>query len=175
MKRALNLLILAVYLVFLFSTLGVAADWWDYLESRFGVALYLTFYFFLIVILFFIAVRYLRINSNKPKTVLLSAALFIYGVMLYFLRELPVEQIHLIEYGLLSFLVYLSVPFKKPLKRYLFTLVAVSLIGYADEIVQFFLPGRYFTYTDVLVNALSGLCGIFLIYALKNEPSRGDT
>lgn len=79
-----------------------------------------------------------------------------------------VEKVHIIEYGLLAFLLYrallpagdLSVPF--------LTLLGVTFAGTLEEWVQWFVPARLGEIRDVFLNVFAGTCG--LVFGLSIEP-----
>lgn len=75
--------------------------------------------------------------------------------------QLPVERIHIAEYGLLSILLYRALRRQRtaPLAA-LFAIILTSLIGAADEAVQFFLPNRFYSTHDILFNAIGGFVGL---------------
>ncbi len=82
-----------------------------------------------------------------------------------------VERFHLIEYGLLGALFY------RAFRRYgdasvlPLTVLAVTLVGTVDELVQWWTPLRVGDARDVLLNAYAGLCGI--LFGLALAPPNG--
>ncbi len=95
------------------------------------------------------------------------------------------EKIHFIEYGVLAFLLYRALKKNIPsMLIYPVSLVIVFLIGWGDELIQYFLPERVYEFRDVLLNVLSGgliLALIFLVEKLRvinnswNNDSHEDT
>lgn len=78
--------------------------------------------------------------------------------------KMPEERIHLVEYGLLSFLVHRALRFDlSGFALFTLTFLMVSGFGFFDEVIQGILPNRYFGWRDVLLNATGGLMGIGLI------------
>ncbi len=83
--------------------------------------------------------------------------------------------IHICEYGLLATLTYLSVTspsFRvRPGKFILITFYLV-IFAFADEFHQKFIPGRFFSYSDLLSNltgiALAGIITFFLFRKIES-------
>lgn len=75
--------------------------------------------------------------------------------------KLPIERVHVVEYGVLSMLLF-------PIcERHTHVFIAIaqslflaSLAGYIDECIQYFLPNRFFTWEDVYLNAVGALTGL---------------
>lgn len=85
-----------------------------------------------------------------------------------------VEKIHVFEYGLLAFLLYrayLREPSGADLSLIALPLLWVAVAGSLDETVQFFAATRTGYLGDVVLNLLSGVCG--LLFALAVEPPAG--
>ena len=91
--------------------------------------------------------------SAIPKTVSIPS---LYGVD---------KVLHVIEYGVLGFLIALSLTGVRPeiSNRFLAILILVlaTLYGISDEIHQSFVPGRSASVWDVLADSLGGLLGAF--------------
>ena len=81
--------------------------------------------------------------------------------------DFPEERIHLVEYGLAGWLCARASagsgwwPVRWPI-----VLIIVFMLGLGDEIIQYFLPGRVYDDRDVLLNFLSGVCGM-VIYSQR--------
>jgi VanZ family protein len=73
----------------------------------------------------------------------------------------PAEKVHLVEYGILGWMIYQAV--RKSgggiAAGYAWTIVLVVVIGTADETVQAYLPMRVFDFRDIIINIHSGLLG----------------
>ena len=98
----------------------------------------------------------LKIRSG-PRYLWLTAVL---GLYIYFTLKLwraPEEEaVHFLEYGVLGFLLFraLSITIRDK-TIYVTTFLAGSLVGTADEILQWLMPGRYWDSRDVGLNALA--------------------
>ncbi|MEE8523178.1 MAG: VanZ family protein [Thermoanaerobaculia bacterium] len=82
-----------------------------------------------------------------------------------------VEKVHIFEYGLLAYLLYRALrPGKDPAVLIL-TLLWTAFAGTLEEGMQWLVETRTGEFRDVLLNALSGLCG--LVFSLSLEPLEG--
>ncbi len=86
--------------------------------------------------------------------------------------EHPIRKLaHFAEYALLAFAVYQLVKQWVAVSRRImlgiFLLMVVSAVG--DEIHQYFVPGRWCSPVDVLIDSAGGACGLLLglIFKLK--------
>ena len=96
-------------------------------------------------------------------------------VLLIYLWNNPVEQVHIIEYGLLGYLAFRASGWGTPAgsRRSLLTWTTLTLAaGVADEVIQHFLPNRVFDVRDVVINSICGLLGILAGLALSSIGSR---
>ncbi len=81
----------------------------------------------------------------------------------------PIERIHYLQYGILTWLCYNAIPTP-------FTAAMVAfLIGYVDEAHQFWVlyaddPSQYFDWNDVALNLLGVLAVLFIF--LPRQPTR---
>lgn len=77
--------------------------------------------------------------------------------------ENPLRKLaHFTEYGCMGVLVYIlwSQWMKRGKKLYLLTGVWVFLSAAGDEFHQYFVPGRYASFLDVLLDTCGGVCGM---------------
>lgn len=91
------------------------------------------------------------------------------GSYVYFtllLKENPEESVHLLEYGLLAFFVFRALNRRiRDWTVYSTAALMVSFIGTVDEFIQWMMPGRYWDYRDVGINAVAG--SLFLLAVCK--------
>ncbi len=84
---------------------------------------------------------------------------------LYF--EHPLRKVaHFAEYAVMGVLVY-SILFcltKKQGRRFLFCIVWVFLSAAADELHQYFVPGRWGSVADVILDTCGGAAGMFFCH-----------
>lgn len=80
------------------------------------------------------------------------------------LNEFPIEKIHLIEYGVLGFLVFKALKNDlKDLSIYIWSGLIIFYVGIIDETVQWITPNRVGTIEDVWLNVKSGILVLMLI------------
>ena len=73
---------------------------------------------------------------------------------------LPIEELHLVEYGLLGVFLFRAVRHRaSPGKAYLWGALAGAAVGLVDELIQGVVPNRYFGFHDVVVNGIGALLG----------------
>ena len=85
----------------------------------------------------------------------------LYGLFLKFLGKIPIERIHLAEYGILAILAKRAADHRLGgWLAYAFAAFLVADIGLGDELIQKVLPDRYFDWRDVATNAASGVLGL---------------
>ena len=82
---------------------------------------------------------------------------------------------HFSEYAVLGFLEFgLAVMWMKPGKRRVMLIAGiVFLSGCADEFHQMFVPGRYPSFWDILLDTAGGLTGMGLLTVINQIPLRG--
>jgi len=87
----------------------------------------------------------------------------LYGLVIYIL-ELPEEQFHFIEYGILSALIYVALTHDVNNKSiYFFSAIIVFVFGTIDETIQWVLPNRCFDIRDLVMNGMAGVLAQLLI------------
>jgi hypothetical protein len=113
--------------------------------------------------------RWLRFGGLGLALALLGIQIFGFGTGNPLIDA--VEHFHLVEYGLLGALFY------RAFRRYRdgsvlpLTVLAVTLVGIVDELVQWWTPVRVGDARDVLLNAYAGLCG--MLFGLALAPPEG--
>jgi hypothetical protein len=87
----------------------------------------------------------------------------LYGLVIYIL-ELPEEQVHFIEYGILSALIYVALTHDINNRSiYFISALIVFVFGTIDEVVQWLLPNRFFDIRDLIMNGTAGILVQLLI------------
>lgn len=80
------------------------------------------------------------------------------GILEFSFRD---KIFHLIEYFILSFLIFRLLNFYRIKKKYLYAIILTTLYGISDEFHQFFVIGRYCSFFDMLANFLGSLLILF--------------
>lgn len=89
------------------------------------------------------------------RAALCSACVLLAGFIIatYALRRRPEEVVHLVEYGVLSFLVLNVLKRESPtLPLHLSAIALTASVGVLEELYQWALPSRVFDYRDIAVN-----------------------
>lgn len=84
--------------------------------------------------------------------------------------EKPIRKLaHLTEYACMGVLVYTMWRpwWERGRRLYLLVLVWVFTSAAADEVHQRFVPGRYGSFSDVLLDTVGGICGIVVCVILE--------
>jgi len=126
--------------------------------------------------LVFAGYRLLQSPSRRsmPMLGLLGAVAVGYGYFIRLLSGVPVERVHLLEYGLLAVLLVRVLEGRHgPVRTLWYAVSLVFLIGFIDEILQGVLPNRYYDARDVATNVCSGLFGLGLLYIFRNSSGPG--
>ena len=131
-----------------------------------------------------LAVRFLIQKKKKSALFLFSVGgIFLLSFLIYQFIPNPYEFTHLPEYAILSILIVWVLD-KKEIKStsakkekntrltisknpYFLSAMITGIIGTGDEIYQYFLPNRYFTWYDILLNILGGILGLLIFWGIK--------
>ncbi|MBF0627255.1 MAG: VanZ family protein [Magnetococcales bacterium] len=119
----------------------------------------------LIGVLWF-AFRRIRVEQRfkvlRPFMVLIGVAAYM---------DNPVERVHLLEYGILAFLVFHAMGQPRG-TRLVWTYLLVVVAGFSDETIQWILPNRFFDLRDVGMNGIGSACGLWLSVLIR--PAESD-
>ena len=110
--------------------------------------------------------RWLRFGGLGLALALLGIQIFGFGTGDPLIDA--VEHFHLIEYGLLGALFYRTFRGYRDGSALPLTVLAVTLVGIVDELVQWWTPIRVGDARDVVLNAYAGLCG--MLFGLSLAP-----
>jgi hypothetical protein len=151
---------LLLYLLAIYTTLGIVRDATNFLRDR-GVLRGSVVVAFAIAAAAFLWLIF-RDARNRTKRVVFSLILVCaaYAVVIYPMKS-PEEKIHFIEYGGVALLAYIAAPpaWSKA-KRYIACALFVAAAGWIDEGIQALLPSRYYDLRDVGFNAAAGLMAL---------------
>lgn len=174
-KAAWSIVILYVTLIFI--TLGDIVPMVEFAQKKFGsyfnLAMSLLPYLFFFS--FFIYIALIKRDKNPAKYIYFILILIAFFLIMRFLRY-PVEKVHLIEYsifGALFFWITTLYGFSI-LGSYGATVIAALLVGGADELVQSFIPSRFFDVRDILINFQSGVLGAAVYAGFFREVDGGE-
>ena len=140
-----------------------------------------------IALLILISAAIFLIYRRKKAVVFLSSVgcIFLLSFIIYQFIPNPYEFTHLPEYAILSMLLVWALSSEKVTRTkikkgkrltsviiknpYILSGTIAGIIGIVDEIYQHFLPNRYFTLYDILLNILGGILGLLIYWKIKNH------
>ncbi|MBN1574300.1 MAG: VanZ family protein [Deltaproteobacteria bacterium] len=169
--------IVLLYIILIFSTLGDVVVIVEFAESKLGNIFNIVmnvspYIFFLGLSLYTIIIRKERRPARYVYLILILIAFF-------FLRKYlsyPIEKVHLIEYSIFGALFFwaVSVSGLSLLSSFMVAVVASLVVGSADELVQAFIPSRYFSIKDLLINFQSGILGAAIYAGFVREDEEDE-
>jgi len=146
----------------------------------------------IIIALIIIVIGVIILIIRKKKSNLFSfmsiVGIFLASVLLYFFfLPNPYEFTHFPEYAILSMLIVQAlnkdkarkINFTKEIKNnknlkfrimknfYFLSIIITVIIGTVDEIYQYFLPHRFFSWYDILLNIGGGILGLLIYWGMK--------
>lgn len=170
-----GLAVSGLYIGLIFTTLGLTPSIVLWLSGR-GALLYTISFAFLAAtaVVLYAAKRAGRLGSYK----LWITALVIVGIYImvsHYTLALS-ERLHLLVYSILGLFVFCVGRFKlEGFRLFLVSGTVTVFFGVVDEIVQHFLPNRFFAWGDIAINILGGISGLAIIYfALGDKGERCD-
>ncbi|UCD36226.1 MAG: VanZ family protein [Nitrospiraceae bacterium] len=140
-----------------------------YVYALLGMKFFMFFAVFFVVaamasLLWLFAFKFRFRKVSQYLWVLLCASLYLYFIIK--LNAYPEEAIHLLEYGLLSFFVFNALRYRvRDATLYVTTFFTVLFFGAIDEFLQWLMPGRYWDFRDIGINALGS--ALFLLLMAK--------
>jgi len=161
-----------LYCAFIYLSLPVAPGLWRKFEAGFGnFAAALPFIILSLsgaIILFKFSL--LRKRRRSLGICIICAVFSISFVILRNL-EIQAERIHLIEYIILAAIIYRSLEKNQKRSAIYFKILTIGLVvGFLDEIIQYFLPNRVFDWRDCFLNGAGVFLGEILVYNMKDMP-----
>lgn len=91
------------------------------------------------------------------------------------LRRSPEEAVHFLEYGILAVLLHRALrPTVPDAFVFIAGALAGALIGTVDEVIQWFSPGRFWDWRDIVLNAGAGAFIQFALWRIL-PPHSGET
>ena len=168
-SRARDWLLLIGYVVLIYATLPLMPGISAYFSSLFGQFFGIIANLLLIGIIAIVFAVLFKNNSAQKSPMFyagLMAILASYTALLY-VTPIPVEKMHLLEYGFLSYLTLRALSgTQPPWKRHLCIIFIIILVSYCDELIQAITPGRFYEIRDVFLNIVSGMLGLFALKLL---------
>ncbi len=164
--------VVVCYTGLIYATLSIVGQLRKFLVEKIGLRLFKrgeTIYdavYVLLALLGVYLIWYLWKSPSHRKVSNFISLLLIALIYWYFLQKIrfPVEKVHFLEYGLLSWFVFEALFLDiKDWRCYGWTLLIVYAISLGDETLQALLPNRVGEINDVLTNFYSALLGLALV------------
>ena len=153
------------YTVLLLGSASLAPSAWIFVENH--IAWHNQFPK-LLALLAILPMSFFLRDSARILFFLVSVGLFFYAMTRL---ERAIEQIHFIEYGLLSYFLYRF--FKHFLKSpwdFIGSVAGAFGIGVVDELFQGLLPNRFCDPRDLLINFWSAGLGMLVVASVTPRP-----
>jgi len=161
-------IIVSGYVIFIYATLGYVRCLSDALRTR-GILSGAT-----LAILFLlcgVVITRLRQLPSRGARRLIVFLLGVSGLSSLFL-PFPEERLHVVEYSILGWLLGWALARSGKWPAWWWGGVLLAwLIGYGDEIIQWFLPNRVFDVRDILLNGIAGMVGLVIFAIFAKEAS----
>lgn len=157
--------LIGCYVTFIYSTLYIMRPILNFLKATLNSYLNLSVGLMFLIILSLVLVHIIsnREHYSVNQYLWFSFISCLYGLVLYIL-ELPEEQVHFIEYGILSALIYVALTHDINNKSiYFLSAIIVFVFGTIDEVIQWVLPNRCFDIRDLIMNGIAGILAQLLI------------
>ncbi len=157
--------LICCYVTFIYSTLYIMRPILNFLKATLKSYLNLSVGVMFLIILSLVLVHIIsnREHYSVNQYLWFSFISCLYGLVLYIL-ELPEEQFHFIEYGILSALIYVALTHDINNKSiYFLSAIIVFVFGTIDEVIQWVLPNRCFDIRDLVMNGIAGILAQLLI------------
>jgi ABC-type phosphate/phosphonate transport system permease subunit len=129
-----------------------------------------------IIFLFGLGLLFFVINKATTR-MRLFLQLAMFGAAIIFLAQmkLAIERIHIIEYGLLGYLITRDLlKTKRALPGIVIACLFTCCVGIIDELFQAILPYRFYDTRDIMFNSLGGLWGVSLFLSGGGKKKRRD-
>lgn len=154
-----------LFTLFIYATLPVGRQAWRWFSGtsafwsdNFAVA-------GLLLVGVWVAWAGLRRADIAPRSWLAGISIAVaYAICLRLINLTPAEKTHFLYYGFLGFLVYRAM--RQHLHGgalYVGVIAMVAAIGLGDELIQYALPGRFFEWKDVGLNAIAGTLALAVV------------
>jgi len=158
-----------LWIILIYSTLYIVRPISDFFNANTPFTELINGFIVCLMIVFLFNFWKIRSGCSGRTYILLLIAIssYLYGICK---MEIAVEKIHFIEYGVLSYLIYMASRTDfSPRRSYLISLVLTSVFGWIDEGIQHLLPNRYYQLSDVALNSISGALGLMLVAAFRQD------
>lgn len=151
----------------MYASLGMVPTFIDAYVKSVGLQVY---YITVVTILCVVALLILYFSRStlaaanpKQRYGLLILVLVLAGAVYY--PESAATRFHVVMYGVLGWLILISLGGVSSTRKIYFAALCISMFaGMVDELLQWYLPNRFGLIEDVVLNWVSSLLSLLLIY-----------
>ena len=112
------------------------------------------------------------LRTSTPLTKVFLFALMSCYVAAFYLLNIPAEKVHLVQYGILAWLVTEALAGRfAGWQLHLAALIIVVIAGVGDELVQWIRPNRVGDVRDIGLNTVSALLAQGVLCVMERVPS----
>ena len=152
-----------VVLIAIYATLFLGGQFIDLMIER-RIIEQSTFYLFILLILAFIVSGW-KSSGKRLEYWIYAGVIAVYGMALFRMDITTAERSHMLEYGLLSILIYEALIERKLNRKnvkipVLTSIFGAGTIGLLDECIQYFMSYRIFDIIDIGFNYLASAFGV---------------
>ena len=157
-SERLSWLYVALWTLIIYLTVPFARPVAEWIVRNLGIV----FFFYIaatagIVGLIFVVITLYRRRLPISCYLWLTGITITFVAYAYQLREVPADVIHLVEYVILSVLVYRALLHRiQDYSIYLVAMIIVAIIGTVEECIQWIVPSRVFDLRDIQTNIIAG-------------------
>ena len=118
--------------------------------------------------------RQARADRAAWRLPILALVIGLYAYLLSAFGRFPAERLHLLEYGLMAFVLYRALRLDLSARAaHGWALGLSAVIGFGDETIQWVLPQRFFELKDVALNVAAGFLGLALTALARGRSGEG--
>lgn len=167
-------LIVALWVVVLFLTVPIARTLQSHIRSALGDTSFGYIVIAIATISALYLIFYLYRQYSKPQIaqivwiVICASLIILYTIKLW---ANPIEAFHFVQYGILAGLLFYALSWQHSnVLIYPLVILATSIVGIADEGLQWLIPNRVWGLSDIGINCMAGAI-VALAIAMGIRPS----
>ncbi|VAX24634.1 hypothetical protein MNBD_NITROSPINAE02-2015 [hydrothermal vent metagenome] len=156
--------IIAGYVAAIYLTLGLIGRLSLWLRNngwQTGITTAMLFVAFVVSLYVIVVILGRRSVMN---IITLAAAGCVYTYIVFAFQSSPSNRIHIIEYSLLAALLYYAIKIDvNSRSAYVLAWIITVVIGFGDEMIQYYLPTRAYDLNDIMVNSIAAAVALLVI------------
>ena len=166
------------YVIFIYATVPVFPVVWKRLAEHAGASIGHLGTILVSVLALALGLRAWRQARSEGAAWRLPIVAIVIGFYAWLLSAFdrhPAERLHLLEYGLMAFVLCRALRLDLPPRvANCWALGLTTVIGFGDETIQWVLPQRYFELKDVALNVAAGSLGLALTALARGRTGEGS-